>query len=62
MAQDIEVYVKSYPQCLRFKRLPEKANLNPIEVTRLMELVHIDYLTIEAPKKSNSNLYVGDVT
>ena len=52
MAQDIEVYVKSCPRCLRFKRLPEKANLNPMKVMRLMELVHIDHLTIEAPKKS----------
>ena len=54
MAQDIEIYIKSCPQCLRFKRLPERANLNPIEMTRLMELIHIDYLTIEAPKNSKS--------
>ena len=52
MAQDNEIYIKSCPRCLWFKRLPEKANLNPIEATRLMELVHIDYLTIEAPKNS----------
>ena len=39
---------------MRLKRLPEKANLNPIEATRLMELVHIDYPTIEAPKNSRS--------
>ena len=35
MAQDVEIYVKSCPRCLRFKRLPERANLNPIEATRL---------------------------
>ena len=54
MAQDVEIYVKSFPRCLRFKRLPERANLNPMEATRLMELVHIDYLMIEAPKNSRS--------
>ena len=54
MAQDVEIYVKSCPRCLRLKRLPEKANLNPIEATRPMELVHIDYLVIEAPKNSES--------
>ena len=54
MAQDVEIHVKSCPRCLRFKRLPERANLNPIEATRPMELVHIDYLTIEAPKNSIS--------
>ena len=54
MAQDVEICVKSCPRCLKFKRLPERANLNPIEATRPMELVHIDYLTIEAPKNSRS--------
>ena len=54
MAQDVKIYVKSCPRCLRFKRLPERANLNPIEATRPMELVHIDYLTIEAPKNLKS--------
>ena len=54
MAQDVEIHVKSCPRCLRFKRLPERANLNPIEATRPMELVHIDYLTIKAPKNSKS--------
>ena len=33
--------------------LPEKATLNPIE-SRPLELVHIDYLTIEAPETSRS--------
>ena len=27
MAQDVEIYVKSCPRCLRFKRLPERVNL-----------------------------------
>ena len=50
MAQDIEIYVKSCPRCLQFKRLPERANLNLVEATRSMELVHIDYLTIEVQR------------
>ena len=54
MAQEIESYVQSCLQCLSFKRSLEKDNLNPSEATRLMELVHIDYLTIEAPKNSKS--------
>ena len=29
----------------------ERAELNIIDVTRPLELVHIDFLTIEAPKK-----------
>ena len=54
MAKEVEHYVKSCPHCLRFKRLLERATLNPIEISRPLELVHIDYLTIEAPKNSRS--------
>ena len=54
MAQDIEIYIKSCPRCVRFQRFPERATLNPIQAMRPMELIHIDYLTIEAPKNSIS--------
>ena len=54
MAKDVENYVKSCPCCLRFKKLPEKATLNPIKMSRPLELVHINYLTIEAPRTSRS--------
>ena len=59
MVQDVEIYVKSCPLCLQFKRLQERANLNPIEVTRPMKWFHMDYLTIEAPKNSKSLKYVN---
>ena len=36
---------------LKFKAIPEKAELNIINVTRPLGLVHIDFLTVEAPKK-----------
>ena len=52
MAQDVEVYVKSCPRCLRFKKLPERATLHPSEMTRPLELIYIDYLMTEAPKNS----------
>ena len=45
--EDIEKYIKSCPRCLRLKPQPEKAELNLIIATRPLELVHIDYLTIE---------------
>ena len=53
--EDIEKHIKSCPRCLRFKTQPEKAELNPIIVTRPLELVHIDYLTIKPPSNSRSN-------
>ena len=55
MIEDIEHHIKSCPCCLRFKTQPEKAELNPIIATRPLELLHIDYLTIEAPEGSKSD-------
>ena len=54
IVKDAERHIKSCPRCLRFKTQPEKAELNPIIATRPLELVHIDYLTIEAPTNSKS--------
>ena len=55
MIEDVELHIRSCPHCLRFKAQPEKAELNPIIATRPMELVHIDYLSIEAPENSRSS-------
>ena len=54
ITDDVEKHIKSCPRCLRFKTKPEKAELNPVIATRPLELVHIDYLTIEAPTNSKS--------
>ena len=45
MIEDIEHHIKSCPRCLRFKTQP----------TIPIELVHIDYLTIEPPTTSKSD-------
>ena len=55
MIEDVELHIRSCPCCLRFKTQPKKAELNPIITTRPMELVHIDYHTIEAPENSRSS-------
>ena len=55
MLQDVELHIRSCPRCLRFKTQPGKAELNLLITTRPMELVHIDYLTIEAPENSRSS-------
>ena len=55
MIEDIEHHMESCPRCLRFKTQPEKAELNPIIATTPLELVHIDYLTIEPPANSKSD-------
>ena len=48
MLKDTTKHTKQCERCLKFKALPEKAPMENIDATYLMELVHMDYLTIEA--------------
>ena len=54
IAAHVEKHVRSCPRCHRFKIQPDKAELNPIIATRSLELVHIDYLTIETLSASRT--------
>ena len=46
----MEQHIKRCERCLRFKAKQEVALLENINVSYPMELVHIDYLTIESNK------------
>ena len=46
----MEQHIKRCERCIRFKTKQEKAPLENIEASYPMELVHIDYLTIESNK------------
>ena len=59
--KDVEKHIKSCPRCLRFRTQPEKAELNPVIATRPLELVHIDYLTIEVPTNKMS-MFLSSLT
>ena len=48
MLVDVAKHVKHCERCLKFKAFPEKAPMENIDVTYLMELVHMDYLIVEA--------------
>ena len=48
MLADMTKHIRLCERCLKFKALPEKAPMENIDATYPMELVHIDYLTIEA--------------
>ena len=41
-------HIKQCERCLRFKAVPDEAPLENVDATYPMELVHMDYLTIEA--------------
>ena len=47
MLSNTTKHIKQCERCLKFKALPEKAPMENIYVTYQMELVHMDYLTIE---------------
>ena len=48
MTEDATRHVRQCERCLRFKVSPNKAPMENFDATYPMELVHIDYLTIEA--------------
>ena len=48
MMEDTVRYIKQCERCLRFKAVPDKAPMENVDATYPMELVHMDYLTIEA--------------
>ena len=50
MGTDIENHIKACDGCLCFKAKPQKTELHPIMATHLMELIHIEYPSIESGK------------
>ena len=46
MAEDVWTHICTCERCLRFKQSQEKAEMKPILVSYLMELVHLDFLTL----------------
>ena len=47
MPKDAEAHMVSCDGCIHFKRHPDKAAMENIQATHLLQLVHLDYLTIE---------------
>ena len=54
MQNDVKKHIQQCPRCLQFKTSPERVEMYPIEATHPWELIHMDFLTIEAPKNSKS--------
>ena len=50
MLKDVTRHIKQCERLLKFKALHEKTPMENIDANYLMELVHMDYLTIEANK------------
>ena len=50
MTADMENHITTWDRCLCFKSKTQKTELYLIIVTHLLELVHMDFLTIESGK------------
>ena len=48
MTEDTTRHIRQCKRCLQFKASPDRAPMENVNVTYPMELVHMDYLTIEA--------------
>ena len=46
MAADVQTHICTCERCLRFKQPQEKAEMQPIQVSHLMELIHLDFMTL----------------
>ena len=48
MTEDMTRHIRQCERCLQFKASPNRAPMKNVNATYLMELVHMDYLMIEA--------------
>ena len=62
MSTDIENHMQTCDRCLCFKSKPQETELYPITTTHLLELVHMDSLTVDLGKTSKdvNNLVFTD--
>ena len=58
MQEGATQYLVKCPRCLRRKTAPQVAPLQPIYVTQPLELVHMDYLSLEPSKGNIENVLV----
>ena len=58
MQEEATQYVVKCSRCLRRKSAPQVASLQPFYVSQPMELVHMDYLSLEPSKNNIENVLV----
>ena len=58
MHKETTLYVSNCQNCVRRKAIPDVAPLQPIIASQPLELVHMDFLSIEPAKGSIENVLV----
>ena len=62
MVDDMHTHIPICDQCMRFKQPQEKSAIQPILVLYPMELVHLDFLTLEGKADDSRNVNILIVT
>ena len=50
MNEEMGNHIRNCNRCLHFKSKPQKTELCPIMSTHLLQLIHMDFLTVESGK------------
>ena len=61
MTEDATRHIRQCERCLQFKASPNRVPMECVNATYPMELVHIDYLTIEA-NEGGKDIYILVIT
>ena len=59
MNEEMEDHIRNHNSCLHFKSKPQKTELCPIMATHPLELIHMDFLTIESGKTGQRCEYIN---
>ena len=62
MAEDVCIHICTCERCLRFKQPKEKAEIQPILVSYLMELIHLAFLTLGGKARDTKSVNILIVT
>ena len=46
MSESIRMHIRNWERCMKFKQMPERAEMCPTESSYPLELIHMDFLTI----------------
>ena len=46
MVEDVQTHICTCERCLGFKQPQERAEMQPIQVSCTMKLIHLDFLTV----------------
>ena len=62
MADDVCIHICTCDQCTRFKQPQERSEMQPILVSYPLELVHLDFLTLEGKADDDRSVNILVVT